>query len=401
MANTPFITLPAVVTANPTTATLVLVAGGVVFSLLVEWFASGLDASRYRWQERLRQRLGVVEGKKIPELKWLTLSYQLLLWPFIGYLLLHVWGLHDWGDRVSEILAGEGIKAGSAHVVPAHILMGILWFVLLTTFGRWFRKKLQYDWLPLAHLEASIRVSIATLFGYVVFVIAAMVGLSVAGLDLSKLAIVVGALSVGIGFGLQNIFNNFVSGLILLFERPVRLGDYIKIGGMEGFVRRIRIRSTELETWDRTCIIVPNSELLSSKVENSGYHDQTGRVILPIGVDYQADPEQVRRLLLAATEGVEGVVREGEISGLTGPWVLFTDFGDSALKFELRAYVRDLNNKVSIASTLRYRIFQLLGEAKISIPFPQNDVWVRNWPERPPAERPAEGPGVSVAAAQA
>lgn len=388
-----FIDMPRIVTEHPTIATIALVAGGVLFSFLVEWLAAGLDTGRYQWQRRLRTRLGVAEGKNIPELKWLTLSYQFVLWPFIGFLLLHVWGQHDLGDRVSEVLTGGGVKLGSVTLVPSHLLLGILWFVLLITFGRWLKKKLEQDWLPLAHLEASVRVSIATLFGYVAAVVALMVGLSVAGLDISKLAIVAGALSVGIGFGLQNIFNNFVSGLILLFERPVRLGDYIKVGGMEGFVRRIRIRSTELETWDRTSIIVPNSELLSSKVENTGYHDQTGRLVLPIGVDYKADPEQVKALLLQATEGVEGIVREGQVIGLTGPWVLFTDFGDSALQFELRAYVEDLNSKMGIASQLRYRIFKLFSEADINIPFPQSDVWVRNWPQRPAEERPPLGPG--------
>ena len=249
MADTSFFTLPHVLAENPAITSMVLVASGVVVSFFVEWLARTLDVARYGWQRRLRARLGVAEGKPIPELKWLTLSYQFVLWPFIGFLLLHVWGLHDLGDEVSEILTGGGFKVGTVTIVPAHLLMGLLWFVLLITFSRWLKKKLEQDWLPLSHLEASVRVSIATLFGYITFVMALMIGLSVAGVDLSKLAIVAGALSVGIGFGLQNIFNNFVSGLILLFERPVRLGDYIKTGGVEGFVRRIRIRSTELETW--------------------------------------------------------------------------------------------------------------------------------------------------------
>lgn len=394
-----FIALPRLVIDNPAVATMILVAGGVVFSFLVEWLARTLDEGRYHWQQRLRARLGVAEGKRIPELKWLTLSYQFLLWPFIGYVLLHVWGWHDLGDEFSEALTGGGVKLGSVTLVPAHLVMGILWFVLLLTFGRWLKKKLEHDWLPLTGLEASVRASMTTLFGYVTAVVAIMVGLTVVGLDLSKLAIVAGALSVGIGFGLQNITNNFFSGLILLFERPVRLGDYIKVGGMEGFVRSIRIRSTELETWDRTSIIVPNSELLSSKVENTGYLDQTGRVILAIGVDYLADPEQVKRLLLAATEGIDGIVQDNEKPGMTGPWVLFTDFGDSALQFELRAYVHDLNSKLGIASTLRFRILKLFREADINIPFPQNDVWVRNWPEREVRERPPLGPAGLEAAA--
>lgn len=112
-----FLTLPSLITDNPTAATLILVSGGLVFSLLVEWLANTLDEARYGWQKRLRARLGVAEGKKIPELKWLTLSYQFLLWPFIGFALLHVWGLHDLGDQFSEALTGGGIKLGSVALV--------------------------------------------------------------------------------------------------------------------------------------------------------------------------------------------------------------------------------------------------------------------------------------------
>jgi len=380
-----FLTLPRIITANPAIATMILVAGGVVFSLLVEWLARTLDEARYGWQQRLRLRLGVAQGKPIPELKWLTLSYQFLLWPFIGFLLLHVWGLHDLGDDLSEVLTGGGIKLGSVKVVPAHLLMGILWFVLLVTFGRWLKKKLEQDWLPLAQLEASVRVSIATLFGYIAFVVALMVGLSVAGLDLSKLAIVAGALSVGIGFGLQNIFNNFVSGLILLFERPVRLGDYIKIGGMEGFVRRIRIRSTELETWDRTSIIVPNSELLSSKVENTSYHDNVGRLSLPVQVTQDSDPGQVKALLLKAAEGEKELFGHHEQFGITGPFVLFQDFEGTSLKFELRGYVRDMHAKGGVASRIRYRIIELFrAEGVKMVPAAATqDINIKNWPPAP------------------
>lgn len=288
---------------------------------------------------------------------------------------------------MSEVLTGGGVQVASVHIVPAHLLMGILWFVLLTTFSRWLKKKLEQDWLPLAHLEASVRVSIATLFGYITFILAAMIGLSVAGVDLSKLAIVAGALSVGIGFGLQNIFNNFVSGLILLFERPVRLGDYIKIAGAEGFVRRIRIRSTELETWDRSSVIVPNSELLSKSVENTSYHDQTGRLILPVQVTYDSDPAKVKALLLKAAEGDEGLIRDNEIYGLTGPFVLFSDFESSALRFELRAYVRDMNGKAGVASRIRYRIFELFRAADVKMVMPQQEIQIRNWPAAVP-EKP-------------
>jgi len=363
-----FLAMPPVVTENPTTATVVLVMGGVLFSFLVDWLARGLDSGRYSWQRRLRARMGVAEGKNIPELKWLTLSYQFVLWPFIGFLLLHVWGLHDLGDRVSEVLTGKGFQLGKSQIVPANLLLGLIWFVLLITFTRYLKKKLEQDWLPMAHLESGVRVSVATLFGYVTFFIALMVGLSVAGLDLGKLAIVAGALSVGIGFGLQNVFNNFVSGLILLFERPVRVGDYIKVGTTEGFVRDIRIRATVMETWDKTSIIVPNSELISNRVENFTYGNTTGRVLMTLNVSSDNDPHQVTAVLLQVIQGSAKLIQAGEVYGLGGPFVSFKDIGTGFFTFEVGGYVRNINDRGGVASELRYALLAALAAANIELP---------------------------------
>ena len=348
--------LPTWALANPTTSTLVLIAFGVVCSLVVEFITRTLDTGRYAWQRRLRRRIGVEEGKRISELKWLTLSYQFVLWPFIGFLLLHVWGQHDLGDRVSEVLTGQGVKIGKSHVVPSSLLLGLIWFFLLITFTRYIKKKLEEDWLPLSHLDPGVRVSVATLFGYITFIIAAMVGLSVAGLDLSKLAIVAGALSVGIGFGLQNVINNFVSGLILLFERPVRVGDYVRVGATEGFIRHIRIRATEIETWDKTMIIVPNSELISTRVENLTYGNTYGRVVMAVPVSDDCRPDQVRTVLQAVVAASPRLIQAGQIPGLGGPYVSLKDFGGGTLSFEIGGYVMNVNDRGGIASELRYAI---------------------------------------------
>lgn len=355
-------------TANPTTATLLLVAFGTICSLLVEYLTRTLDAGRFAWQRRIRRRIGVEEGKKIHELKWLTLSYQLVLWPFIGFLLLHVWGLHDLGDEVSEVLTGKGFAIGKSTIVPSALLLGLIWFFLLITFTRYIKKKLEDDWLPMSHLDPGVRVSVATLFGYITFIIAAMVGLSVAGLDLSKLAIVAGALSVGIGFGLQNVFNNFVSGLILLFERPVRVGDYIKVGATEGFVRHIRIRATEIETWDKTVIIVPNSELISNRVENLTYGNTYGRVLMNVVVSESSDPQKVTEVLRDIVRGSKRLIQEGEVFGVGGPFVSFKDFAAGALTFEIGGYVRNVHDRGGVASDLRYAILSRFESEGIHLP---------------------------------
>jgi potassium efflux system protein len=348
--------LPTWFTASPTTSTLLLIAFGVVCSLAVEFLTRTLDSGRYAWQRRLRRRIGVAEGKHISELKWLTLSYQFVLWPFIGFLLLHVWGQHDLGDRVSEVLTGKGVKIGKSHIVPSSLLMGLIWFFLLITFTRYIKKKLEEDWLPLSHLDPGVRVSVATLFGYITFIIAAMVGLSVAGLDLSKLAIVAGALSVGIGFGLQNIINNFVSGLILLFERPVRVGDYVRVGATEGFIRHIRIRATEIETWDKTMIIVPNSELISTRVENLTYGNTYGRVVMAVPVADEGQAPKASAVLQAVSRASPRLIQAGQVPGLGGPYVVLKDFGNGTLNFELGGYVSNVHDRGGIASELRYAI---------------------------------------------
>ena len=384
--------LPPVVTQNPALSSLVLVGGGVLLSLLVEWLARTLDAGRYGWQRRLRHRLGVPDGKSIGELKWFTLSYQLLLWPFIGFLLLHIWGLHDLGDEVSEVLAGGGFKMGNVTIVPSHLLMGVLWFVVLVTFTRYIKRKLEREWLPLSHLEGGVRTSIATLFGYITFIIAAMVGLSVAGLDLGKLAIVAGALSVGIGFGLQNVFNNFVSGLILLFERPVRVGDYIKVGSNEGFVRHIRIRATEMETWDKTTIIVPNSELISNRVENFTYGNTYGRVLMTVTVAADNDPLKVTSLLQKIIRESKRLLQDNQVPGLGGPFVSFKDIGTGTYTFEIGGYIRTIHDRGGVASELRYAILTVFASEGIDLPSAYQQLeLIGGGPTAIPA-KPADGP---------
>ena len=242
---------------------LAVLTGGALLSVLLQWAARSLDTGAHAWSRTLRRAMGVLPDRRMAELRWVALAMQLTLWPLLGYLLLRLWELDELGHNLVDTLMGTGIKVGpSTTIVPGKVLLGLLAFLLLMTFTRWFKRKLERNWLPLTNMEPSLRLSVATLFGYVTFIFAMVVGLSAAGLDLSKIALVAGALSVGIGFGLQNIVNNFVSGLILLFERPVRVGDYIKVGSTSGFVRSIRIRSTEIENDERASVIVPNSTLL-------------------------------------------------------------------------------------------------------------------------------------------
>jgi small-conductance mechanosensitive channel len=358
---------------------LAVLIGALVLSFLVHWLARSLDTGGHAWSQTVRRRMGVLPERRIGELRWVALGIQLALWPLMGYLLLRLWELDELGHNFLDTLLGTGIKVGaSTTIVPGQVLLGLFAFLLLMTFTRWFKRKLERDWLPLTNMEPSVRLSVATLFGYVTWVFALMVGLSAAGLDLSKIALVAGALSVGIGFGLQNIVNNFVSGLILLFERPVRVGDYIKVGSTSGFVRSIRIRSTEIENDERASVIVPNSILLQAEVENLNYRRSLGRVVIGFDVSHATDPEQMRKLLLAAADAHPQVFKQGEISTVSGPVVTLKDVTESSMRFELTAGVRNINARGTIGSDLRFDIMRRIRESDPPICFPQTTVWMRD-----------------------
>ena len=179
-------------------------------------------------------------------------------------------------------------------------------------------------------------------------------------------------MSVGIGFGLQSIVNNFVSGLILLIERPIKVGDRIVVGDQQGLVRRISVRATEIETFDRASLIVPNSELITGRVLNWTHRNSLGAVNVKIGVGYDADPEQVLAILKKCAEEHPEVLRT------PAPAAFFENFGDSALMFSLRISLPDIGKAGDVQSDLRIAIIKALREANIEIPFNQLDVNLRD-----------------------
>jgi small-conductance mechanosensitive channel len=209
--------------------------------------------------------------------------------------------------------------------------------------------------------------------------LAVLFALSLAGIEFSNLAIVAGALSVGIGFGLQNVVNNFVSGLILLFERPVRTGDWIVVGTTQGTVKRISIRSTTVQTFDRADVIVPNSELISGQVTNWTLDTPWGRVCVPVGVAYGSDTAKVKEILLNIGKTHPLVVQNNPY--WPDPIVLFLAFGASSLDFELRVIVRNISEKMQVISDLNFAIDQAFRDNGIEIPFPQQDVYLKQVPE--------------------
>ena len=180
-------------------------------------------------------------------------------------------------------------------------------------------------------------------------------------MSLDRIAIVAGALSVGIGFGLQSIVNNFVSGLILLWERPIKVGDWVVVGSEQGYVRRINVRSTEIETFDRASVIVPNSNLISGVVKNWVHNNKTGRITIPVTVAFMTEPEKVEAILLDCARRHKDVLKEPR------PSVFFNKFSDTSLEFELRCFIGDVETSVRVKSELHFAIFTRLKHEKIYI----------------------------------
>jgi small-conductance mechanosensitive channel len=356
--------------------TSIVIAVTIFLGRLLRDFYDSLDEGSRRRTRSIRRALGVRSGEHFPGLIWVRITTALMLWGAAVLTTLRIWGASDATLKQISVYFMEGFELGSLKVVPVRILLAIVSFAVLVALAGWVKAKLDSSWLSRARMERGAREALVTISGYVLITLAILVGLGISGVDFSNLAIIAGALSVGIGFGLQNIVNNFVSGLILLFERPIKTGDWVVVGNTEGYVKRIRIRSTQIQTFDRADVIVPNSELISNQVTNWMLYDMRGRVRVPVGVAYGSDTDRVKAILLQVAEENPNVITDGTTSG---PQVLFREFGDSALAFELRCYIHNIDERVRVVSDLNFAIDRAFREAGIEIPFPQRDLHMRSW----------------------
>jgi potassium-dependent mechanosensitive channel len=330
---------------------LVIVVVGLLW-LAIRAVTRERTDGRHHVGDMLEMRFGLDERRR-GQLAWLAEAGMtlLLLVAALPVLLLQ-WGfagadIRDWMKQ-----ALFGFEIGQFRISLARILIGIIIFTVLLFATRIVQKWLREQVLAQPRMDSGIANSIDMAVGYVGIALAALVSVSYAGFDITSLAIVAGALSVGIGFGLQSIVNNFVSGLILLVERPIKVGDWVVVGGEQGNVRRISVRSTEIETFDRASLIVPNSELISGRVLNWTHRNLLGRVIIKVSVDPTADPQKMIEILQAAAREQSLVLQTPE------PMATLDYFGTDKLEFSLRATLSDVNKGARVQSDLRLAILK-------------------------------------------
>jgi small-conductance mechanosensitive channel len=277
----------------------------------------------------------------------------------------------DWQSLIG------GFAIGNIHINPLRLAMGAITALSLLVLARWLQRLTGRDLAKQRGVDPAAGTTVVTIIGYIGVVVSLLVAFSVAGIDLTNLVIIAGALSLGIGFGLQTIVSNFVSGIILLFERPIRNGDWISVGNVEGLVTRVRVRATVIRSFDGADIVMPNSDLLAANVTNWTLTDPAGRVVIPVGIAYGSDTRKATELLLQAAREAENVVLDGS---LPEPNVVFFAFGESSLDLNLRFYIADVRNRLLTASATHYRIDELFREHGIEIAFPQRDVHLRSVP---------------------
>jgi len=274
---------------------------------------------------------------------------------------------------LDDILNENLISLGDSKLTVGLILTLALSFTALFVISEWLRRFLVKQVLKKTQIAQGTKESIATIVKYVLILGGFFSILQTQGIDLSAFGVLAGAIGVGIGFGLQNITNNFISGLIILFEQPIKVGDRIEVGEVSGDVVQINARATTVVTNDNISVIVPNSQFIDSQVINWSHNDHRIRFNFPVGVSYKEDPAKIKKILIDVANANVGILQQPE------PDVLFESYGDNSLNFNLRVWTSEYVNKPKVLkSQLYYAIFERFTLEKVEIPFPQRDIHLRS-----------------------
>ncbi|MDH5398466.1 MAG: mechanosensitive ion channel [Cyclobacteriaceae bacterium] len=275
--------------------------------------------------------------------------------------------------KLSAFIHIELFTIGETHVTLSTMLyIFVAIFILIYLSGK-VKKIVTRNIINKYNTNPGTVQSIATISRYLVLTFGVVIILQSAGIDLSALSLMAGALGVGIGFGLQNVTNNFISGLIILFEQPIKVGDRVRVGDIEGDVVRISIRATQVITNDNITLIIPNAEFISSTVINWSHNDTMVALRFPVGVSYKENPEQVKEIILNVLEHLEGILPE------PAPEVLFDEYGESSLNFIARIWTtKYMNRPGRLKSMFYYSLFKSFKTAGIEIPYPQRDIHIKS-----------------------
>lgn len=355
-----YISFAAFVAARMVIAAAVLGVLYLLYALIDAFFGEGLSAETHR-ARMISSMLGLRPERV--ELIGVIASGLLKLQLFVvaAFLIVGSWGTStaDMMETVERV--SFGVRIGTATITLWSVVYAVLLLLISLAAARGLQKWVSSALLPRTGLEPSLQSSISTIVGYVGTIIAVMVAMGQLGLNLENIALVAGALSVGIGFGLQSVVSNFVSGLILLAERPIRVGDTINVKGEEGYVRRISVRSTEIETFERATVIVPNADLITGMVKNWTHSNTTGRIIVAVTVSYDSDPEEVRDILVGCACDHPQVLQSPP------PRVFLMKFADAGIVFELRCVVANVDYALTVKSDLHFQVLSRFRKAGIGI----------------------------------
>jgi small-conductance mechanosensitive channel len=340
--------------------------------VLINSLYNSISNSDGKARKQAASLFGVSVHRSFKEVFLLKLScYVVFLASLILYL-MGVWGVSTNVVDKAFLALTDGFNIAGIRIVPLRIVIALVVFSVVLLIGRFIAQSMARK--ERFNGEQDAQVAVKSILVYVFFAVALLIALFIVQVNFTGLAIIAGALSIGVGLGLQNIVNNFVSGVILLLEKPIKPGDRVIVGETEGFVKKIRLRATQITTLSKEDVIIPNAELISTQVTNYMFRDNLWRVVCPVGVAYGSDIDLVKTVLLDIASGNSSVIQEPP----SEPIVLFKAFGDSSLQFELWCIIPDVNKKFRVLSELNYAIDNAFKQHGITIAFPQRDVHIKN-----------------------